>query len=170
MSEVTIYYLEMLSADSHQRKPLPVELSVTESRIKQYQVNRMLYQLVGEDWQWNDKSVWTNDNWREYAESNNLRTWIAYNQGSIAGFFELKQIDPQTNELAYFGLARKFIGKGFGGALLSVAVEQAWRWGSPQRVTLNTCTLDHPNALANYKARGFSIYKTETSTGHGDKP
>ncbi len=161
MSDVTIYYLEMLSADSHQPKPLPADLSISEALIKQYQVNRMLYQLVGEDWEWNDKSVWSKDKWREYAESESLRTWIAYHQGSIAGFFELEQIDPQTNELAYFGLAGKFIGRGFGGALLSAAVAEAWQWGSPQRVIVNTCTLDHPNALVNYKARGFSVYKTK---------
>jgi len=143
MSDVTIYYLEMLSADSHQPKPLPADLSISEALIKQYQVNRMLYQLVGEDWEWNDKSVWSKD------------------KCSIAGFFELEQIDPQTNELAYFGLAGKFIGRGFGGALLSAAVAEAWQWGSPQRVIVNTCTLDHPNALVNYKARGFSVYKTK---------
>lgn len=162
MSEITIYYLEMLSAASHQAKPLLSDLTVTEACIGQYQVNRMLYQLVGEDWEWNDKAGWTNEQWREYAEADTLRTWLAYNQGSIAGFFELKQIDPHTNELAYFGLARKFIGKGFGGVLLSVAVTEAWHWGSPERLIVNTCSLDHPNALANYKARGFSIYETKT--------
>lgn len=152
----------MLSAESHQAKPLPPDLTVTEACISQYQVNRMLYQLVGEDWEWNDKASWTIEQWREYAEADTLRTWLAYNQGSIAGFFELKQIDPQTNELAYFGLAQKFIGKGFGGVLLSVAITEAWKWGRPERLIVNTCSLDHPNALANYKARGFSVYETKT--------
>lgn len=165
MTEITIYYLEMLSVESHRVKPLPPALAVSEACVKQFQVNRMLYELVGEDWEWNDKSGWTRDRWREYAESDNLRTWLAYNQGSIAGFFELKQVDQETNELAYFGLARKFIGKGFGGALLSEAVTEAWRWGSPQRVIVNTCSLDHPNALANYHARGFSIYEIKKVVG-----
>ncbi len=159
MTEITIYYLQMESVDSHQVKPLPADLSVQEACIKQYQVNRLLYQLVGEDWEWKDKADWTNETWRQYAESATLRTWVAYNQGSIAGFFELKKIDSKTNELAYFGLAGKFIGKGFGGALLSVAITEAWRWGNPQRVIVNTCSLDHPNALANYKARGFTLYE-----------
>ncbi len=162
MSEVVIYYLEMRRADAHTVKPLPADLTVTEACIKQYQVNRMLYQLVGEDYDWNDKSGWTADQWRHYAESDDLRTWLAYHKGSIAGFFELKQVDAETNELAYFGLAAKFIGKGYGGALLSAALHEAWQWGGPARVIVNTCTLDHPNALANYKARGFKLYDTKT--------
>jgi hypothetical protein len=32
----------------------------------------------------------------------------------------------------------------------------------PRRVWVHTCTLDHPSALKNYQARGFSLYKTET--------
>ena len=162
MSDVTVYYLEMLSADAHQQKALPAELIVDEARIKQYQVNRMLYQLVGEAYEWNEKTAWTSGRWKDFAESDQLRTWIAYHQGSIAGYFELQQMDSETIQLAYFGLAGKFIGMGFGGALLSTAVTQAWSWGNPQRIIVNTCSLDHPNALANYKARGFSIYETKT--------
>lgn len=162
MSEVTIYYLEMVGADLHVSKPMPAELSVVEACVKQYQVNRMLYELIGEDWNWNDKSGWTKDKWREYAESDSLRTWVAYSQGSIAGFFELQQSHCHTTELAYFGLAGSFIGRGLGGALLSAALNEAWNWGRPERVIVNTCSLDHPNALANYKARGFTIYETKT--------
>lgn len=29
------------------------------------------------------------------------------------------------------------------------------------QVLIHTCTLDHPNALKNYIARGMKIYKTE---------
>ena len=97
--------------------------------------------------------------WKEFAEADSLRTWIAYHRGSIAGYFELKRIDSRTTEIAYFGLAQKFIGMGFGGALLSKAVTEAWGWSNTERITLNTCSLDHPHALANYRARGFSVYK-----------
>jgi hypothetical protein len=40
-------------------------------------------------------------------------------------------------------------------------VRDAWTLG-PKRVWLHTCTLDHPNALPNYLARGFTPYRTET--------
>jgi len=164
MSEVTIYYLEMLNQNQHVVKLCPADLVIEEACIKQYQVNKMLYGLIGENYQWNDKTKWTSDMWREFAESDSLRTWIAYHCGSIAGYFELKHIDSVTTEIAYFGLAQKFIGRGFGGALLSKAVTEAWGWGSTERITLNTCTLDHPHALSNYKARGFSVYEEKKHT------
>jgi hypothetical protein len=44
---------------------------------------------------------------------------------------------------------------------LSSAVRDAWAL-APSRVWLHTCTLDHPNALPNYLARGFTPYRKET--------
>jgi hypothetical protein len=41
-------------------------------------------------------------------------------------------------------------------------VEEAWKLGQ-NRVWVHTCTLDHDAALANYKARGMVVYKTETT-------
>ena len=32
----------------------------------------------------------------------------------------------------------------------------------PKRVWVHTCSLDHKNALNNYKSRGMKIFKTET--------
>ena len=64
-------------------------------------------------------------------------------------------------EIKYFGLAPAFIGKGFGGRLLTAAIEQAWDWGEVKRVWVHTCSLDHPGALSNYQARGMQLYKTE---------
>jgi hypothetical protein len=37
---------------------------------------------------------------------------------------------------------------------------RAWEAGA-RRVWLHTASLDHPNALANYLARGFRVYDTE---------
>ena len=173
MTAVTIYYLEMHSPDSHKAKSITPDLQITEACVKQYQVNKMLYELVGEDWCWNEKSDWTVSDWQQYCETDNLRTWMAYSQGSIAGYFELQKkhdaprideevnegIDDEVNEIAYFGLTPKFIGRGFGGVMLSEAITQAWRWGNPDRVIVNTCTLDHPSALSNYRSRGFEVVR-----------
>jgi GNAT superfamily N-acetyltransferase len=61
-------------------------------------------------------------------------------------------------------LLPEFIGRGFGSALLTSAIETAWAWAPElSRVWVHTCNRDHPSALANYQARGFKIYKTVTS-------
>ncbi len=162
-STVTITYLEMRSPD--QLKPKSSKggsLEVREARVKQWQFNRLLYCLVGADWTWIDKLKWADQQWRAYAESENLRTFIAYSDGTIAGYYELRRDEAGDVEIAIFGLAPKFIGRGFGGALLTHALEEAWRM-RPNRVWLHTCTLDHPAALPNYQARGMRVYKTETT-------
>jgi len=139
-------------------------LSVVEAEIDNFKLNRFLYQYVGEPWGWVDKLSLSDEQWREYVETPNLRTWVAYYKGSIAGYFELSMSDKADVEIAYFGLAENFIGKGFGGYLLSQAIQQAWNMENVKRVWVHTCTLDHPSALKNYQARGFKVYKQELST------
>ena len=161
MNETTIYYLEMKQKKELKAK-LPIQdLNITETVIKEYRFNRFLYCLVGEAWQWLDKINDPDEVWQAYSERENLRTWVAYYQGAIAGYFELEIGEDNQVEIKYFGLAAKFIGKGFGGALLSYAIEQAWTSCKAKRVWVHTCSLDHPSALANYQARGFSLYKQE---------
>ena len=50
---------------------------------------------------------------------------------------------------------------GLGGWALTEAVRRGWDMGAG-RVWVHTCDLDHPGALANYLARGFTVFKTET--------
>ncbi|PVY77549.1 acetyltransferase (GNAT) family protein [Tamilnaduibacter salinus] len=157
MSDVTIYYLEMTRPADLNPVGSGNGLSVVEAEIDNHAVNRFLYQHIGGPWQWTDKLGFTDEDWRTYVEDPALRTWLAYYRGSIAGYFELLQADNGDVDIAYFGLGPGFIGRGFGGYFLTEAVRQAWAIPGVQRVTVNTCSLDHPSALANYQARGFRI-------------
>jgi GNAT superfamily N-acetyltransferase len=156
-------YLQMKSRDefrpSAARAADATHLRIVEATVKQWQFNRFLYTLVGSEWSWFEKLSWTDGQWASYAESDALRTFVGYFDGSPAGYFELKNVQGEV-EIAYFGLAPRFIGQGLGGLLLSAAIEAAWAM-SPSRVWLHTCTLDHPNAVKNYEARGFKAYKQE---------
>lgn len=149
-------------------------LSVVEAEIDNFKFNKFLYQCVGEPWQWVDKLGLSDEIWQNYVENPGLRTWVAYFKGSIAGYFELSIVDRGDAgegrcaesldvEIMYFGLAAEFIGKGFGGYLLSRAVQEGWAIPGVKRVWLHTCSLDHPSALKNYEARGFRRYKQEES-------
>jgi GNAT superfamily N-acetyltransferase len=73
------------------------------------------------------------------------------------GFIELV-CEGEYVELLYFGLFPKFIGKGFGKYLLDWSIYQAWSY-NPKWIQLNTCELDHPNALPTYRKLGFQDYK-----------
>ena len=163
MSQITTYYLEMTSPSALKEAEDPGNLQLIEIERKQFQFNRFLYQFIGESWHWFDKLSWSDEKWMSYAEKPGLRTWVAYYEGAIAGYYELEQTDDGNTEIAYFGLAPDYIGKGFGGYLLSQAIKSAWDWSGTNRVWLHTCTLDHANALNNYQSRGMKIYHEEVS-------
>jgi GNAT superfamily N-acetyltransferase len=137
---------------------------IREATVPQWQVNRFLYSYVGEPWGWSDKRVWPDERWQRYVDMD-LRTWLSLYDGSIAGYFELHRANGEV-EISYFGLTPEFIGRGYGGVLLTRALEEAWNWNAT-RVWVHTCTLDHPAALRNYEARGMRVYKVVTEQRAG---
>lgn len=78
------------------------------------------------------------------------------------GYFELLPHADLSVEIDSFGLLPWFIGRGFGGQLLTAAIERAWAKDA-RRVTVHTCTLDGSHALRNYLARGFRRVSEETT-------
>ncbi len=159
--KVTTYYLEMNSPEELIKKAVAPGLSIVEAKINEFKFNKFLYQLIGEQWKWVDKLSLPDEEWESYVESPDLRTWVAYYEGAIAGYFELSTNNSGDTEIAYFGLAPNFIGKGFGGYLLSKAISNAWEIPNTKRVWVHTCSLDHASALSNYKARGLKLYREE---------
>jgi GNAT superfamily N-acetyltransferase len=119
-----------------------------------------LYTLVGERWLWRDRLAWTVEELERYLADQDVHVWSAHVRGHTAGYFELKRHSDRTVEVMYFGLAPAFIGRGIGGWLLTRAAEEAFALDA-SRVILNTCTLDAPQALPNYLARGFTIVRED---------
>jgi len=155
-------YLEMRSAAQLRPKNSDARFRVREKTERDWRFNRDLYFRVGEQWDWVDKRPWTNEQWKEYATTPELRTFAGYCDDVLSGYYELRRDREGGIEIAYFGLLREWIGQGLGGALLTSAIEWAWCMESkPARVWVHTCNRDHPQALANYQARGLVIYKLE---------
>ena len=154
-------HLEILSKEQWLRRPGPGDaMTVRECVVKQPRFNRFLYEYVGGNWRWLDRLVWPPEKWRQYATDDNLRTFVAYKEGSIVGYYELQRQDGASVEIRIFGLTPEFVGQGLGGPLLDSAVENAFAWGAA-RVWVHTCTDDHPNALNNYQKSGFRVFKVE---------
>ncbi|HME87691.1 MAG TPA: GNAT family N-acetyltransferase [Chthoniobacterales bacterium] len=166
METLVTTYFEMCAPDQLRPKRAYARFRVREIEHRDWRFNREMYFRVGEQWCWIDKRRWTDKQWIKYASVPELRTFAAYYDDALAGYYELRLDDDGDVEIAYFGLLPEFIGHGLGGALLTSAIEQAWKiLPKPSRVWVHTCNRDHPQALANYQARGMSIYKIEeTST------
>ena len=157
-------YLEMRSADQLRPKRAGARFQICEKTERDWQFNRELYFRVGEQWDWFDKRPWTDDQWKGYATAPELRRFAGYYDHVLAGYYELRRDTNGEVEIVYFGLLPEFISRGLGGALLTSAIEQAWGRGDgiePTRVWVHTCNRDHPQALANYQARGMVVYKVE---------
>ena len=126
-----------------------------------FQLNKFFYKQVGKKHRWIDRLSWSDGKWINYISNKNLETYIISESEELAGFFELLyNPELKETEISYFGLLEEFIGKGIGGYALSVAIKKSFE-KNIRRVWLHTCTLDHPNALKNYIARGMTVFKKE---------
>jgi ribosomal protein S18 acetylase RimI-like enzyme len=151
---VTRWYLEMTAPEQLAEAPDPdPELEVRQAEIPSPELSRFFYTAVGGPWFWIDRRTWTREQWLEALA--NVETWVAYVRGTPAGYAELRREDGAV-ELAHFGLLGDFIGRGLGPRLLHAALSRAWEL-RPERVTVNTCSLDGPAALRTYERAGFRI-------------
>ncbi|OGT84125.1 MAG: hypothetical protein A3H91_14880 [Gammaproteobacteria bacterium RIFCSPLOWO2_02_FULL_61_13] len=159
----TTTYLEMLSpGELRPSRADPGMLTVRRLPASEFATGRRLYQEVGNDYLWIDRLVWSDRQWLEYYQRPDIEFWVGESGGNLAGYFELDAGKDGSTELAYFGLLPSAIGRGLGGLLLTAAIRRAWANGA-KRVWVHTSSRDHAGALPNYLARGFRIYKSETS-------
>ncbi|HEU0023211.1 MAG TPA: GNAT family N-acetyltransferase, partial [Thermoleophilaceae bacterium] len=118
--------------------------------------NRDLYALVGADYSWIDRLGWTHRQWRAWADR--VETHLVELRGRTIGYFEL-EAEPESAKVAIFGLLGGYHGRGLGGHALTIALRRGFELRP--RVWLTTCSLDHPAALSNYRARGLEVYRVE---------
>lgn len=160
---MTTRHLEMNSpADLRPPSSLPEELRIARVAAPMPELNRFFYTAVGGAWYWIDRLAWSRARWLEWLSRPEVETWVGTVAGVPAGYFELERQGEGAAEIVYFGLLPQFAGKGYGAALLTLAVRRAWEI-APRRVWVHTCSLDHPAALDNYLKRGFRLFREETA-------
>lgn len=159
-SSLITWYLEM--ADLTQFRPAWLtdthDLRITRWPEPDITAYRALYSAVGDGWRWRDRLIMADEALRAALHSPNCSVYVLTTGSERAGYYELERQGEQT-EIAYFGLAPAFHGRGLGKHLLSAAVQRAWADGA-RRLWVHTCNLDAPAALENYIRRGFVIYQT----------
>ena len=159
IEKIERYYLEINSIKNLNIKTLPSNnLTLKETSKNVFDLNKFFYKQIGKKHQWVDRLTWQDKNWIDYVSNQNLKTFVLLMNNEYIGYFELI-FDKTDCEIAYFGVLEEFIGKGYGGFLLSKALTIAFQ--KANRVWVHTCSLDHPNAIKNYKSRGMKIFKTE---------
>lgn len=156
----TITYLEMRDAPGP-APSLPPEVRLEHAKAPPVWFFFTLYDAVGRDYEWRDKHAEDPAAVRAFVQDPEVQLWVLYAEGWPQGFFQLDFRDPGTCDLAYFGMVPEAVGKGLGGALLQTALAKGWARDGVTRMTVNTCTLDHPRALDLYRRVGFRPLRTE---------
>lgn len=116
---------------------------------------RILFRRVGAPWLWFSRLVMDDATLLPIIRDPRIELYpVMDSMGIEIGFVELDFRQPSVGEISYFGLVPELTGRGHGRWLMAESLLRAWRPGI-ERLTVNTCTLDHPSALNFYRAQGF---------------
>jgi len=169
-SEV-VTFVEMTSPDElRPGQPVPRLILATGGDLAVVQATIV---RVGTPYRW-PSATWTDAAWAQWFADPGRQDFLLRLDDGVVGIVETMVHPPDEVEIVSFGLLPEYVGTGLGGHALTLAVRLAWSLDHPaldavRRVWLHTSTLDHPNALANYLARGFRPYRTQTR-GHLSPP
>ena len=138
-----------------------INLEVILEKKPKIDICKFFYKEVGRDFFWRDRLKWRDQDWLDYINNDFFKLYILKKNNKLAGYYELLYDSKiPSMEIAYFGIFKEFFGKGIGGYLLTDAILTSFNQ-KINKVWVHTCTLDHPNALKNYIARGMKVFKTE---------
>ena len=159
-----VTYLEMQARPAHDWPSLPMEgppasLMCAEDPPVWY--FRALYDAVGRDHAWEDMQAEPDAVVARWLGDPAVRLWTLVRAGWPQGFFVLDATAAEETVLSLLGLVPQAVGRGYGRYLVRTAVLTAWERPGLQRLKVNTCSLDHPRALAVYQQAGFEVVRTE---------
>lgn len=174
MVEQEVAFLQML--EPAELRPAQPVACLTLVRVRDpvgrdADVLRDLHDEIARPHHWSSLA-WSNDRWRRWLTTQEQHHWFIVLDEARIGWACLQRHGDEEVEIDNFGLVPAAIGRGYGGAALTMLVQTAWGLvteGETEpgerctrgRLWLRTSSFDHPNAVANYKARGFQEYRRE---------
>ncbi len=170
--DYTVTWLTMTACPSYDWPRLPATHPATLLRAETPPLWYFLslYDAVGRDYSWEDMHREDPSEVQDWLNTPGVGLYTLLLKGFPHGFFLLQEIDAVTTEIAYFGLVPEAVGAGLGTYLLRTAILTAWSREGLETLTVNTCTLDHPRALAHYQKNGFTPVRREARTRTLDRP
>jgi GNAT superfamily N-acetyltransferase len=158
---MTVTFLEMNARPTALPPPQPRgKVALLKSEKPPVHFYRYLYDTIGRDYYWVDRKKLTLEALEDVIHDPLNQLFILYTEGNPAGLAELDLRKTGTANISYFGLMPEAIGKRLGYFFLYHTCMNAWALPI-SRLTINTCTLDHPRALPLYQRLGFTAYARE---------
>lgn len=114
---------------------------------------RDLYRRIGQDWLWFTRLIMTDEQLEPLIRRQGTKIYSLDFEGSSEGLLELS-FDNGSCELVFFGVTEKVRPLKAARHLMAYAMDIAW--STPiKKLSVHTCTMDHPNALPFYIRSGF---------------
>jgi len=155
---LTVTYLEMTEPPSYDWPSLPpgppASLIGAEDPPAWYFL--ALYGAVGAPYEWTDWLERPEEEARAFIQHPEVTLYTLMRSGWPAGFFILDSREAGRCDLAYFGLVPEMVGQGLGSWMVRTAIHMGWDRPGTRRMTVETCSLDHPRALSLYQRAGFA--------------
>lgn len=152
-----ITHLEMYAAPRLRPEPAGHAFELRHARTPELGWYRALYRRVGEDWLWFSRLLIDDAALAALIHRPEIEVYALRHAGRDEGMLELDFRRLPDVEISFLGVVAPLIGTGAGRFLMNRALEICWA-RSPRRLTVHTCTLDHPNALGFYLRSGFTPY------------
>lgn len=158
--DVVITYLEMTERPTRPTVPAPSGEKLALLRVESPSVAyyRYLYERVGDPIFWYERKQLSDTELKAILDDPKVELYVPYVGGEPAGYVEIDRRPAPDVSLNYFGLMPDFTGRGIGWYFVNWAIDMAWE-SAPQRLIVDTCTLDHARALQTYQRAGFRPYK-----------
>jgi len=158
---MTVTFFEMLAKPAALPPPAPKgRHAILKAENPAPHFYRYLYDTVGGPYLWVDRKKLTPDALAEIIQHPLNHLYVLYTEGVPAGMAELDFRKDGLCNIAYFGLMPEAIGRRLGYFFLYHTCLNAWT-RPITRLTVNTCTLDHPRALPLYQRIGFNAFSRE---------
>lgn len=143
-------------------RPAPTNHSWTLRAVPEPSVDwyRDLFHRIGDDWLWFSRLTLTDEALRSIIQDPlvEIRTLRVGDRDD--GLLELDFRVEGECKLAFLGLTAQLLGQGAGRWMMNRALDLAW--ARPiNRFWLNTCTLDHQDALSFYLRSGLVPFRRQ---------
>ena len=168
----TVTHLEMTARPTAPIPHMPIgsSLALIAASNPPVEYFLYLYSAVGAAYEWTDWLKHTRQQQEAFVGDPKVELFTLMVDGWPGGFFVLDTRQPDTCDLAFFGLVPQAIGRGLSAWFLGCAIHMGWDRPGVTRMTVDTNTLDHPRALAFYQRMGFVPVRREDKTRKLTRP
>ena len=156
--DVTVTYLEQRDRPTGPAPRRPAcRTALMRAHAPPLPFYRYLWNAVGAPHLWVSRRYLSDEQLAPMVHDDRVAIYVLYKEGWPAGLAEVDWRQRPLADFKFFGLVPEAQGAGLGRWFLHEVLQLIWS-AEPERVIIETCTLDAPAALRLYQQAGFSVY------------